>query len=397
MICPAFPTIAGRPVHAGQPPYIVAELSANHNGSLEQACTLVAAAAAAGVDAVKIQTYTADSLSLPLNQPPFRIQQGPWAGQTFHELYRKAALPWEWTATLAECARNHGLTFFSTPFDEAAVDFLEKTLDPPAYKVASYELVHRPLLARIAATGKPVIVSTGMATEAEIARAADLFRQSGNDLILLKCVSAYPARADTFNLRSLTTLATRFNVPVGLSDHTRTSAIALGAVALGACLIEKHLCLSRGEASIDGEFSIEPNDFARLVRDVRDLYAGLGTVELDTESADHTERRHRRSIFVSQSVKAGDTLDARNLQIVRPGDGLDPWRWNEVCGTTATGDLLAGHPLAEGDWDPEPARTARSPGSETAEASTLRSSPSKERAAPGRLEKASPKASAAPN
>ncbi|MGF1448937.1 MAG: pseudaminic acid synthase [Opitutales bacterium] len=390
MICPATPTIAGRPVHAGQPPYIVAELSANHNGSLEQAKTLVAAAAATGADAVKVQTYTADSLTLPLDQPPFRIEHGPWAGQRFHQLYTQAALPLEWTGPLADCARDHELTFFSTPFDQVGVDFLERTIDPPAYKVASYEIAHRPLLERIAATGKPVILSTGMATESEIARAVGLFRDCGNPLILLKCVSAYPARVDTFNLRSLATLAEQFNVPVGLSDHTCSDAIALGAIALGACLIEKHLCLSRSDAGVDSHFSIEPNDFAQLVRKVRELHAGLGSGHLDANAADQGERRHRRSIFVNQRVQAGDTLDERNLQIVRPGNGLDPWRWDEVCGATATRDLLAGHPLKEGDWADQGAPIA------VRSAPDAWASARPERPAYPLPERASPKASAQP-
>ncbi|MGF1484231.1 MAG: pseudaminic acid synthase [Opitutales bacterium] len=362
MILPASPHIAGRPIDTAQPPLIVAELSANHNGSLEKAQALIAACAAAGADAIKVQTYTADSLTLPLKQPPFQITQGPWAGQTFHELYRKAALPLEWTQRLARCATDHGLIFFSTPFDEAGVDFLEATIDPPAYKIASYEIGHRPLLERVVATGKPTILSTGMATPNEIERAVQRFKQAGVPLFLLKCVSEYPAKAAGFNLRSMQTLREQFDVLVGLSDHTLTDAIALGATALGACIIEKHVCLSRGEGGVDSHFSIDPNELARLVRGVRDLHAGLGSPLLEEMGADAPERSHRRSIFVSQPIARGEEFTAGNLSVVRPGNGLDPWRWPEVLGTRAASNLAPGQPLSEDaieGFNPASTRDAR--------------------------------------
>ncbi len=341
--------IAGRAVGAKETPYLVAELSGNHQQSLERALALVDAAADAGADAVKLQTYTADTLTLPARTAAFRLEGGLWDGRYLHDLYREAMTPWEWHGRLAERARERGLHCFSTPFDESAVDFLERTLNPPVYKVSSFEVNHGPLLRRVAATGKPVILSTGMAEGWEIERALGALK-GASGVVLLKCVSAYPADPKGFNLRSLVTLREAFGREVGLSDHALTDEVALGAVALGACVIEKHLCLSRAEGGVDSGFSLEPAEFARMAVAVRRLHAALGEGRLGTTAQDEGQRRFRRSIFVSAEVREGEVLTAANLKVVRPADGLDPFRWEEVLGKRAARGLSAGEPLREGDW-----------------------------------------------
>ncbi len=334
----------------GAAPFIIAELSGNHQQRIENAIRLIDAAAEAGANAVKLQTYTADTITLPARTKRFRVGKGLWHGRHLHDLYREAMTPWEWHAPLAAHARKRGLVCFSTPFDETAVDFLEREMRPPLYKIASFEVNHLPLLRRVAATRKPVIMSTGMATGDEISAAARTLKQNGCPaLILLKCVSAYPARAEDFNLRALTLLRARFGAPAGLSDHTMTDEVALGAIALGGCVIEKHLVLDRGDGAIDAGFSLEPAEFARLVRAVRALHAALGKAVLGPSRQDRSQRRFRRSIFVSKDVIRGGKLTAGNLRIVRPADGLDPARWDSVLGRAARRALKAGHPLRETD------------------------------------------------
>ncbi len=343
--------IGGRLLGSGHPPFLVAELSGNHRQSLPEAEALIKAAAKAGAHAVKLQTYTADTLTLPCSSRVFELGEGPWTGRTLHSLYREAMTPWEWHAPLADCARKCGLALFSTPFDETAVDFLEKELDPPAYKIASFEINHLPLLKKVGKTGKPVILSTGMAEFEEIERAVQVLRQSGaSGIILLKCVSAYPADPSGFNLISLTALREKFCLSTGLSDHTMGDEIALGAVALGACLIEKHLTLDRHNKSVDSAFSLEPPEFARLTEKAQTLYRSLGNRDIGPTHQELEQRRFRRSIFVSAPIRAGEHFTESNIRIVRPADGLSPSRWNQVLGSKAVRDLTTGSPLLTGDF-----------------------------------------------
>lgn len=313
---------------------------------------MIDAAAASGADAVKLQTYTPDTITLAAHTAPFRVGKGLWEGRYLHDLYGEAMTPWEWHAELARHARRRGLLCFSTPFDESAVDFLEREMRPPVYKIASFEVNHIPLLRRVAATGKPVIMSTGMATEAEIALAVRTLRAGGCPaLVLLKCVSAYPSQPRDFNLRSLTALRDTFRAPVGLSDHTMSDEVALGSVALGGCVIEKHFTRDRASGGVDSGFSLEPAEFARMAQAVRTLHASLGRPVLGPTKQDLKQRRFRRSIFVAQHIPRGATLTAENLRIVRPADGLDPARWDEVLGRRARRSLRAGTPLRIGDWE----------------------------------------------
>lgn len=343
--------IGRKHVGPGRGPFVIAELSANHRGSIDEALRLIDAAADVGADAIKLQTYTPDTITLPVRSKRFRVGKGLWQGKYLHDLYAEAMTPWEWHCQMARRARQRGLVAFSTPFDETAVDFLEKEMRPPAYKIASFEVNHIPLLKRVAATRKPVILSTGMATEREIATAVKTLQRGGCPaLVLLKCVSAYPSDPRDFNLRALVTLRERFHTPVGLSDHTMSDEVALGSVALGACVVEKHLTLERSSGGIDAGFSLEPEEFARMVRGLRVLQQALGNPTLGPTRQDRAQRRFRRSIFVSQDVAAGEVLTPSNLRVVRPADGLEPSRWQTVLGKRAARALRAGRPLQEGDW-----------------------------------------------
>jgi pseudaminic acid synthase len=334
-----------------RPPLLIAELSANHRQRLDEAHKLIDAAADAGADAVKLQTYTPDTITLPARTPAFRVGKGLWDGRYLYDLYGEAMTPWEWHAELAAHARRRGLICFSTPFDESAVDFIEREMKPPVYKIASFEVNHLPLLRKVGAVRKPVIMSTGMATEKEIATAVRTLRIAGCPaLVLLKCVSAYPTRAEDFNLRSLVALREKFRVPAGLSDHTMSDEVALGATALGAVAIEKHFTLNRADGGVDSGFSLEPAEFKRMAHAVRTLHAALGSDRLGPTAQDRGQRLFRRSIFVARDVARGATLTIENLRIVRPADGLDPARWEEVLGRTARRALKAGHPLRTGDW-----------------------------------------------
>jgi len=348
---PATFRLGRRTVGEGCAPFLIAELSANHQQRLEAAVALIDAAAAAGADAVKLQTYTPDTITLPARTAPFRVGKGLWEGRYLHDLYGEAMTPWEWHADLAKHARRRGLVCFSTPFDETAVDFLEREMDPPVHKIASFEVNHIPLLRKVGETGKPVIMSTGMATGAEIALAVRTLRAAGCPaLVLLKCVSAYPSLPRDFNLRSLPALRDTFHVPAGLSDHTMSDEVALGSVALGGCVIEKHLTLDRAAGGVDSGFSLEPAEFARMAQAVRTLHASLGSAQLGPTKQDLRQRRFRRSIFVAQDVARGAVFTPVNLRIVRPADGLDPARWDEVLGRKASRALKAGTPLKPGDW-----------------------------------------------
>jgi N-acetylneuraminate synthase len=336
-----------RTIGPGHPVYIVAELSANHHGRLDEALRLVSAAAEAGADAVKLQTYTADTLTLDCREAPFRIGAGTlWAGRYLHDLYRLAATPWDWHEPLRDAARRLGLDFFSTPFDRTAVDFLER-LEVPAYKVASFELVDLPLLESIGRRGKPVILSTGMAERGEIAAAVDALRGVGcSQLALLKCTSAYPAPACEMNLRAMPVLAATFDVPVGLSDHTLEPTSAIAAVALGASIIEKHLTLSRDVAGPDSAFSLEPAEFAETVRAIRTTESALGTGEFTIGPSEARSRQFRRSLFATADIAAGEAFTESNIRSIRPAGGLPPKEFPRLLGRRAKCRIARGTPLA---------------------------------------------------
>ena len=332
------------------PPFLVAELSGNHGGDLDRALSLIDAAAESGVDAVKLQTYRPELITVKAREERFQIKEGLWAGRYLHDLYQEAMTPWEWHPTLAERAAERGLALFSSPFDETAVDFLEGSIDPPLHKIASPELNHLPLLRKVAQTGKPVAASVGASTEREIGAAVDVLRAEGCPLVLLlQCVSQYPADPKDFNLASIPAMAEQFEVATGLSDHSLGHVVAVAATALGVRLIEKHLVLDRGDGSIDAGFSMKPDEFRDLANAVRLSHAALGSpspgIEVDTPA-----RRFRRSILVARPIARGEAFSVENLRVARPGDGLDPARWEDVLGKTATADFPVGHPLAEGDW-----------------------------------------------
>ena len=338
-------TIGGRRVGPAHKPFIIAEMSGNHNQSLERGLALVDAAAAAGVDALKLQTYTADTITMDTGFAIDEEGRSLWEGKNLYQLYQEAHTPWEWHAALFARARQHGLLAFSTPFDETAVDFLE-SLDVPAYKIASFENAHWPLLRKVAATGKPVIISTGAATLAEIDEAVRVLRAAGcHELVLLKCTSTYPATPATTNLRTIPVLAETFNCPIGLSDHTMGVGASVAAVALGACVIEKHFTLSRAEGGVDSAFSMEPHELKLLVDETERAQLALGTVQLCVQAAEEKSRMYKRSIYVSRPIAAGEEFTTDNLKIIRPGDGLWPRHWETVLGRKAVKDLKPGTPL----------------------------------------------------
>jgi N-acetylneuraminate synthase len=339
--------INGRRVEAGRPTYIVAELSANHHQSFDRAVELVQAAKRCGADAVKLQTYTPDTITIDANGPGFMNDADSlWAGKRLYDLYREAYTPWEWQPRLKALADELRIDLFSTPFDPTAVDFLER-MDVPAYKVSSFELVDLPLIERIANTGKPIILSTGMGALAEIAEAVSTVRRvSDAGLALLKCTSAYPAPPEEMNLRTIPHLAEAFDVPVGLSDHTLGIAVPVAAVVLGATIIEKHFTLSRAEAGPDSAFSLEPHEFRAMVEAVRTAENSLGTVHYGLSGKDAACRAFRRSLYVVKDVSAGELLTEENVRSVRPGYGLSPKYLPDVLGRRTLRELAKGTPLA---------------------------------------------------
>lgn len=340
--------IADRPIGLDYSPYIIAELSGNHNGELNRALALVDAAAQTGADAVKLQTYTADTITLDVDRPEFHINGGPWDGKSLYDLYREASTPWEWHEALFARAREHGLNVFSSPFDHTAVDFLE-TLNAPAYKIASFELVDTPLITKAARTGKPLIMSTGIASYAEIEDACRAAREGGADgFALLHCISAYPAAPETMRLHTIRTLAATFGVPVGLSDHTLGSAVAVASIALGACIIEKHMTLARADGGPDADFSLEPDEFKKLVADCRMAHAALGEAQYDRKGVGGANAQFRRSLYVVADVHEGELLTENNVRSVRPGLGLAPKHLEAVLGRIATRALSRGEPLEWG-------------------------------------------------
>ncbi|SMC00452.1 N-acetylneuraminate synthase [Hymenobacter roseosalivarius DSM 11622] len=337
--------IGSRPIGPDYPPLIIAELSGNHNQSLERAFAIIDAVAAAGAHAIKLQTYTADTMTLP---GAYRIDDPSslWYGRELHELYQEAYTPWEWHQPLFERAKSLGMLAFSSPFDETAVDFLE-TLDVPAYKIASFENTDWPLLRRVAATGKPVIMSTGASTLAEVAEAVDVLREAGcRELILLKCTSTYPATPQNTNLRTIPHLAQLFPAcPVGLSDHTMGVGAAVAAVALGACVIEKHVTLRRTDGGVDSAFSLEPEEVAALVIETERAWQALGHIQYGVQRAEEKSRLYKRSLYVAQDIRAGEVFTKENLRVVRPGDGLPPRYFDQLLGKPARQELRAGTPL----------------------------------------------------
>ncbi|MCX7628513.1 MAG: pseudaminic acid synthase [Methylophilaceae bacterium] len=342
--------IAGRPIGLGHPPFLIAEMSGNHNQSLERALAIVEAAAKSGAHALKLQTYTADTMTLDLDHGEFRIDDPDslWAGKSLYRLYEEAHTPWEWHRPIFARARELGLIAFSTPFDETAVDFLE-SCDVPCYKIASFENTDLPLIRKVAATGKPMIISTGMATVAELDETVRAARAAGcRALILLKCTSTYPASPEHSHVRTLPHLRELFGCEVGLSDHTLGVGAACAAVAHGATVIEKHFTLSRAEGGVDAAFSMEPHEFAQLRSETERAWQALGGVHYGPTTAEQASRRFRRSIYVCQDIPAGGTLTPENIRIIRPGFGLAPRHYDVVLGKRAKRALCRGTPLR---WD----------------------------------------------
>ncbi len=339
--------IGNRSIGPGHPVYVVAELSANHNQDFEQAVRIVQAAKQAGVDAIKLQTYTPDTITIASDRAEFRIKGGTlWDGRNLHDLYGEAYTPWEWQPKLQKVAGDLGLDFFSAAFDASAVDFLEK-MSVPVHKIASCELVDIPLIRKMAETRKPLIMSTGMASVEEIEEAVQTARQAGaTQIALLKCTSAYPAPPEEMNLRTIPELSRRFGVPAGLSDHTMGISIPVAAVAVGACIIEKHITLSRSAPGPDSAFSLEPQEFKAMVEAVRDVEKALGTVHFGISEKEAGTRIFRRSLFVVQNMKQGAQFTAENVRSIRPGQGLHTRHMTEVMGRRAARDIERGTPLS---------------------------------------------------
>ena len=329
--------------------YVIAEMSGNHNMDFERAKEIMYAAKESGADAIKVQTYTADTITLDCDDPCFQITQGTlWDGTTLHKLYEKAYTPWEWQPKLQKIAYEIGLDFFSSPFDFTSVDFLEK-MNVPAYKIASFEITDIPLIRKVAKIGKPVIISTVIATLSDIELAVNTCREAGNnDIILLKCCSAYPTPYEDINLRTMVNLADTFNCTVGLSDHTMGDTVAVASVALGAKVVEKHLTLSRADGGVDSAFSMEPAEFKRMVDSIRIVEKSLGTVTYDLTAKQKAEREHARSLFIAKDMKAGDVLDENNMRSVRPANGLHTKYYDDLLGKKIKRDVSLGTPLS---WD----------------------------------------------
>jgi N-acetylneuraminate synthase len=342
--------IKGRLIGKHQPPFIIAELSGNHQQSYDLAIRMIDAAAEAGVDAIKLQTYTADSMTLDLSHNEFVINESNslWKGESLHHLYQKAATPYEWHDGLFKHAQRLGLIAFSSPFDEAAVNFLE-TLDVPCYKVASFENNDLPLIRQIAKTGKPMIISTGMASLDELVETVAAAREAGcKQLTLLKCTSAYPSPAEDINLATMTDMADKFSCAVGLSDHTEGIEIALAAIAMGAQVIEKHFVLNREDGGVDAKFSLEPSELKTLVDQGKRIAKAIGQVNYGDTPSDNQARRYRRSVYISKDVLSGEVISKENIKVVRPGLGLAPKYYESLVGKIAVHDLTKGTPTS---WD----------------------------------------------
>lgn len=342
--------IEGREVGLHAPPFVIAELSGNHNGSLDRALAIVDAAAATGAHALKIQTYTADTMTLDIREREFVISdpKSPWAGRSLYDLYEEAHTPWDWHAPIFDRARKHGMIPFSTPFDHSAVDFLE-TLDAPCYKIASFENTDLPLIRRVAATGKPIIVSTGMATLGEIDALVRAAREAGcRDLVLLKCTSSYPASPVNSNIRTIPALREAFGCEAGLSDHTLGVGVAVASVALGATVVEKHFTLSRADGGVDSAFSLEPAEMRALVEETHRAWQGLGCVSFGAGEAESGSKVFRRSLYFVRDLPAGATVTAADVRAIRPGHGLPPSAAELVVGSTLREAVRRGTPVR---WD----------------------------------------------
>lgn len=339
--------IAGREISRHQPPYVIAELSANHNGKLETALKIIEKAAKAGADAVKLQTYRPDTITLNSDAEEFKIKGGLWDGRTLYELYEEAHMPWEWHKPLFEHASKVGIPIFSSPFDTTAVDLLED-LNAPAYKVASFEAVDLPLIRYVAGTGKPMIISTGMADAVEIQEAITAAREGGcKQLAILHCVSGYPAPAADYNLRTIGDMIERFGLVTGLSDHTLDNTTAIASVVLGASIIEKHFTLDRNGGGPDDSFSLEPADLAALCRDSKTAWKALGEVDYGRKSSEQGNAQFRRSLYFVKDMKAGDVITADCVRSVRPGYGLAPKYLGRVIGQVVTREISANSPVTE--------------------------------------------------
>lgn len=342
--------IAGREIGLGSPPFIIAEMSGNHNQSLERALALVEAAAAAGAHALKLQTYTADTITIDVKADGFVVADldNLWAGATLHHLYQLAHTPWEWHAPIFKRSRELGMLAFSTPFDESAVDFLE-TLDVPCYKIASFENIHLPLIRKAAATGKPLIISTGMASIAELDDAVRAAREAGCErLVLLKCTSTYPADPENTNILTIPHLRQLFNCEVGLSDHTMGIGVAIASVALGATVIEKHFTMRRSDGGVDSAFSMEPEEMAALARETKQAWQALGKVSYGPTPSEMKSLQFRRSLYIVADLQLGDTLSNENLRAIRPGLGLPPKHLEGLFGKKVNRSIKRGTPMS---WD----------------------------------------------
>lgn len=342
--------IANRAIGPGSPPYLIAEMSANHNGSLDRALGIVDAAAGAGADAIKLQTYTADTMTLDCHAPGFVIDDPAslWHGRQLHQLYGEGSLPWEWHQPIMQRAAGHGIACFSSPFDETAVDFLEG-LNCPAYKIASFELVDLPLVERVARTGKPMIMSTGMATLAEIDEAVRTARNAGNtQLVLLKCTSTYPATPENTNIATIPHLRQATGCLVGLSDHTMGCGVAVAATALGAVLIEKHFTLSRADGGVDSAFSMEPDELRQLREETTRAWQAVGRVSYGTVAAEEQSKTFRRSLYITRDLRAGDAITPEAIRAIRPGFGLPPQHRAQLLGRRVARDVPRGTPAS---WD----------------------------------------------
>ncbi|MCL6601296.1 MAG: pseudaminic acid synthase [Paenibacillus sp.] len=340
-------TIGNKRIGKGNPPFIIAEMSGNHNKSLDRALDLVKAAAKAGAHAFKIQTYIPETMTLNIQDGDFRIESnGLWKGKSLFELYKEAYTPWEWHQTIFECCRKLGMIPFSTPFDETSLEFLE-TLDVPCYKIASFENNDIPLLRKVASKGKPMIISTGMASLGEIENVVKTINDAGcNDFILLKCTSSYPASPENSNLNTIPYLRDLFDCQVGLSDHTLGIGAAVASVALGSTVIEKHFTLNRDEGGVDSAFSLEPEEFASLVKETDTAWKSLGGVSIGPTKEEEKSLQFRRSIYISKDIKAGEVLTIENIRVIRPGFGLDPKYYDVLLGKEIRRNLKSGTPLS---------------------------------------------------
>lgn len=337
--------IAGRSIGVECHPYVIAELSANHNGKLETALRIVEEAKKAGADAVKLQTYKPDTITLNCDGEEFRIRGGLWDGRTLYDLYEEAHMPWEWHRSLFEYARKLGITIFSSPFDNTAIDLLED-LNAPAYKIASFEAVDLPLIKYAASTGKPMIISTGMADAEEIQEAINAAREGGcKELAILHCVSGYPAPAEDYNLRTIPDMAERFGLVIGLSDHTLDNTTAIASIAMGASIIEKHFTLDRNGGGPDDSFSLEPADMAALCASVKSTWLALGQVDYGRKSSEQGNAQFRRSLYFVDSLKAGEKIKPEHVRSVRPGYGLAPKHLESIIGCRMLVDVKAGQPV----------------------------------------------------